>query len=834
MKKIIICLIALSLSAMIAIPGGAQAAPADDQAAVEQPAEEQKEVEKKKSDVYTVGEIIIREKAIANVEDASTTTELSAESLKSRSEHTLDQALQTVPGMLVKQGRKGQMNFDMRGFGHNTVALLVDGLPFEEVYDGGGGDISRILVMNASKIVVNRGTSSALYGSRGAFGAINVITKKPDRLNFKGTTEFDQYGGFTVNASGGASIKNFYFWLGASAIKSNSYNISSRLGRSTRLRWMNRLLPWYVYAIADTTNHPDWTYDPYNPIDSFFTIEGIEYTLDDRRWNHTESMKYYASGKAGYAVNDNIEFGVSASYYQGEMSFNGFEPSNCSSYIQNGSWEDPDYDGMLNNRAWRWPKDYRVNVAPYLALEFGDFYMKAMYYFTRQANVLEGWTNQAQTRMFDMGKMSEHNETSHGLYVYPSYKFTSWNKLNASIHYRIDQFLKYKKRPAAYAGGPGSAPKYDTPWFKTAEMSAKYIDVALEDEFKFDTAAGGLRFSLGISYDAQMLSKNRGGRYNLDGWEDVTGFMRPRQKPESTALIWGTGDGFNPVFALVYEPVKDMLKIRGTLSQKTKFPTLHNYSNTSDYIEDYYLENPALLPFVIKLNEIKPETSYNANAGFELDLFEKALNLRGDYFYAFYRNKIEAVADPNTEVGSERAVNIKGREVHGAEGTITATVGKDLLKVLEMKPSATYVFTHARDWYDAPVVKGTTVAETPAHQVILQLALDFITGTGLNLWTNGQFNQSIYVQQIPTIVEYLPVPPGDDPLPVYLTPFYSTKMYTTKKLHDPFMFNIRVSQKIVDHFELWVMCKNILDDYNADPFNPGPGRTFYFGADAEF
>lgn len=816
MRKFIIGIIALSAAAVIgAMPVSAQekkGAEAKDQPAAEQeqPAEEKKDVTAQKSDVYTIGEIVIREKAIANVEDAATTTELTPENMKARSAHTLDQALETVPGMLVKQGQKGQMNFDMRGFKHSTLAILVDGLPFEEVYDGGGGDISRILVMDASKVVVNRGTSSALYGSRGAFGSINVVTKKPERLNFKGGVEVDQYGGFTVNASGGAAYKNFFFWLSAAAIKNNGYEISDQLGKSKRMRWMNRFIPWYVYGLTSGS---------YTPQSTIFTGVGMEYILDEGRWNHTSSMKYYASGKAGYRVNDNIEFGLSASYYQGEMKFNGFELGSYSSYVLDGTWDDPQNRNMFQNRAWTWPKDYRVNVAPYLTLEFGDFYMKAMYYFTRQANVLEGWTNQAQSAMFDRGKMSEHNETSNGFYIYPSYKFAPWNKLSASIHYRIDQFLKYKKRLAPYASGTAN---WYTPWFKTAEMSAKYVDVALEDEFKFNTPAGDLAFSLGVSYDAQKLSTNRGGRYNINGDEDVTGLLRSRMKPDETSLVWGTGDGFNPVFALVYEPVKDMLKIRGTLSQKIKFPTLHEFADSSDYIDEYFMSDPALLPLAIKLNQIKPETSYNANAGFELDLLDKTLNLRGDYFYAFYKNKIEAVSDPNTAVGNQtRYSNIKGREVHGAEASVGATIGTNLLKILDMKPSATYIFTHARDWYDAPVVKGAEVQETPAHQLILQLKLDFISGTGLNLWSNATFNQMMYVQEIPTSI-------------LGAVSWYFPQVYTTKKIHDPFMFNIRVSQKIVEHFELWVMCKNILDDYNADPFNPGPGRTWYFGGDAEF
>jgi hypothetical protein len=43
-----------------------------------------------------------------------------------------------------------------------------------------------------------------------------------------------------------------------------------------------------------------------------------------------------------------------------------------------------------------------------------------------------------------------------------------------------------------------------------------------------------------------------------------------------------------------------------------------------------------------------------------------------------------------------------------------------------------------------------------------------------------------------------------------------------------------VSQKLFEHFELWVMGRNLTDDYNADPLNPGPGMTWLFGASAEF
>ena len=63
---------------------------------------------KKKTSGYTIGEIVVRSKALASVEDAAINTEVSSDSIKSRSEKTLDQALQTVPGVKVYQGKKGQ------------------------------------------------------------------------------------------------------------------------------------------------------------------------------------------------------------------------------------------------------------------------------------------------------------------------------------------------------------------------------------------------------------------------------------------------------------------------------------------------------------------------------------------------------------------------------------------------------------------------------------------------------------------------------------------------------------------------------------------------------
>ncbi len=691
------------------------------------------------------------------------------------------------------------MSFDLRSFQHSSLALLVDGIPFEELYDGGGGDISRILIANASKIVVNRGSSSALYGSRGAFGSVNVVTKRPEKVFVDGSVEINHNGGFAVNTALGAPYKNFYFWLAASVIKENSYEISHKLNKNARTEWLNRFIPWYVYG--------------YDPIDTVFTTDGLSYITEHGKWNHTNSIKYYASGKAGYDITKNIEAGVSASYYQGETDVNFFLDSSVSSYNTDNvlEWEDPMDTRMFSNRAWHWPHDYRINVSPYFVLDFDKVFVRGSYFFTKQENILELWTNRLETSMQDRGKISEHSETSNGFYLYPSFTPVKWNRINMVVHYRIEEFIKQKRRLAAFAFG---TPSYETPWFKNAEMSAKYLDIAIEDEMNFDTPAGIIKINAGVSYDAQKLSRNKGWR------EDIADPLLDRPRSNENSILWGTADSFNPVAGILYEPLKNTLKFRGTFSMKSRFPTLHNYSDNADYILEYVNNDPTLLPVALKLNEIKPERSINANGGFEVNI-DKYLSIREDYFYSLFKNKIEAVNDANSTVGNEqRIVNIKGRTVQGLESTVATQIDREDLQFVDLSLSLSHVIMFARnnDKYST-VSLGDRVEDTPKHQFILKFSLNTIWDTMLNVWGDYTLDQVRYVQG------YAP-PSG--------VTFFTTRYFITRRLHDSVKLNVKLSQKLFDHFDIYVMCRNVLDDYNADPFNPGAGRTWHFGASAEF
>ena len=38
-------------------------------------------------------------------------------------------------------------------------------------------------------------------------------------------------------------------------IKNNSYNISSQLGKTKRISWMNKFVPWYAYGFTPRNHY---------------------------------------------------------------------------------------------------------------------------------------------------------------------------------------------------------------------------------------------------------------------------------------------------------------------------------------------------------------------------------------------------------------------------------------------------------------------------------------------------------------------------------------------------------------------------------------------------
>lgn len=125
---------------------------------------------------YRLGEIVVSATPEGIVENAGTTYRVTAEQIKDQNARTLDEALQLVPGVLVREGAEGTPRIDVRGFRTRHVQLFMNGIPLRNSYDG-QFDPTLIPAEIISEIKVTSGGGSVLYGAGGNGAAIDIITK---------------------------------------------------------------------------------------------------------------------------------------------------------------------------------------------------------------------------------------------------------------------------------------------------------------------------------------------------------------------------------------------------------------------------------------------------------------------------------------------------------------------------------------------------------------------------------------------------------------------------------------------------------------------------------
>lgn len=749
---------------------------------------------------YQLEEIVVKERRIKNIEKnvivkGGTTTEMTAQDIEARSDKVLKDVLYQVPGIQVSTQRKGTTQFYMRGYDMSKVAILVDDIPLIESFTG-SMDIDNIGLLDISEIVVSRGATSALYGTRGGVGSINLIRKEPAKMYTHIAAEYGEYDNVVTSISHGAPVGNFYYQLSALYDTSGGYEISDKLDRKEREKWLKKLSRYDLYGFTrnDIYSHPG-------------SSAAVYYLNETDEWSHTEHEKYKLNGKFGYHLTPDLEIGTSLFYNQTEKQNSSYFTDMRSMYTYNSytkekDWRLPDTTYILRNMSSRWPDYNDYAVSPFLIYEKGRFGIKANAYFYENTNTFMAYADPLEKVLAynrDAINMTWSIWTSrtYGLNIYPSYDLSSWNRLNFALSYYVSN---HKEEEQAYnEASTKTIENYGRGKYRTLDIEAAYLTFALEDQMRIGK---DVELTLGVSYDAQDLRKYR--RKN-----GITGSteMIDQYQAEDDAMLWGTRDSLNPVADIVYEPIKDFLKLKAAASRKTAFPTLQAYSNTaSPYDLGSGNEN------------VKPEKMLNGNLGFELSFFNKQLTWGVDYFYSKYDDKITRIYI--TKIDDYIYRNIDSAVIHGAETTLNLAL-TDVFDIADIGMSATYTYMYSRnqaDVDDSFVNKGSKLEKLPTHKFTFDFRTDFRTDTSLSLFGNCEFNQIQYVMSS--------VPAADAD--------FSTSYFHEEKLHNPLKIDIKLSQKVFKNYEVYIMCKNILDDYNADPFDPGPGRMWYAGVKANF
>lgn len=90
----------------------------------------------------------------------------------------LKEALEYVPGLLLKETEKNGFSVWMQGLDSDRVLILLNGRRVT-ASTGSTVDLTQISAADIERIEIVKGPVSALYGSESMAGVINVITSKP-------------------------------------------------------------------------------------------------------------------------------------------------------------------------------------------------------------------------------------------------------------------------------------------------------------------------------------------------------------------------------------------------------------------------------------------------------------------------------------------------------------------------------------------------------------------------------------------------------------------------------------------------------------------------------
>ena len=739
--------------------------------------------------------ITVRGEKTKGVEETASTTVVNHDDVSAHGDRTLDDSLKNVPGLQVATHRKGNVRVLFRGLDQNRISILLDGIPLNDVYST-DIDISNIPVSDISEISIMRGATSALYGASGGLGVINIITRKPKEAYAEAKVEYGQYQNAFLSASTGAPAGNFLFRVTGEYSHSGGYEVSQKLDKKKRREWFDKLVRYDLYGLEySQVNLP----------------AKDDYINDTGLWDHTEYDRCALSGRLSYSFGGSGEAGLQADYNFKKSLTNSYQQNAISNYrYTNGTWADPVFDvsadpmdiknAAFRNRSFVWPAIHSVSVSPYFNYAFDRFEIKSSTFITykkaeqeKYASTDESWpgdTALADTTLEPFLIIKEY--LSCGTNVYPSVDLADWDRLRFAFLYRYNLYNESEQAISAVKSPAIASTAFGLEAFPVKKLDVSYFTAAVEDEMNL-----GKRVTLtaGISYDVQFFHsfKNREALYQFTDAYVV--------KNDSSLL--GTKDSFNPVAGIKIEAVKDHLDLKAACSMKTRFPDLSEYALIVDDKRD---------------NGLKPERSYNINAGFETFVFKKMLSFRTDYYISRVMDRIEKITggiDPPVNIGEVRS--------QGFESTFSFTK-KKLAEMMDLDASLSYTYLHARSLDNTPeekVNKGDLLEYTPAHQICAEIRLWFISDTGINIWGYSTINQIVYVMKERPVTAPAVIP-------------FSTRYFKAVQLHNPVMLNARISQKLFTRFTVYITCKNILDDYNADPFIPGPGRMFYIGGSAEF
>ncbi|OQY01918.1 MAG: hypothetical protein B6I26_02855 [Desulfobacteraceae bacterium 4572_130] len=176
--------------------------------------------------VYELGEIVVYGDK-TKTQDITQRDTITEDDIKKTNSRTISDVFKYVPGIIVTKNAKNEADIRVHGLGQDKTSVFIDGIPYYETKYG-IFNLDQIPAEIISKIVVEKGASSVLYGAGNAIATINIITKDADlkKTSFKCELEFGENNTNNINLSLNKSFEKFKYWINVNHKESDGWDMS--------------------------------------------------------------------------------------------------------------------------------------------------------------------------------------------------------------------------------------------------------------------------------------------------------------------------------------------------------------------------------------------------------------------------------------------------------------------------------------------------------------------------------------------------------------------------------------------------------------------------------
>ncbi len=329
--------------------------------------------------VFTLGEIEVT--GAADKEKNVTVEKIYAEELRDFDRNNLADAATLLPGVTASaSGARNEQTLYVRGFDIKHVPIYLDGIPIYVPYDG-YPDLGRFTTFDLSEVVVSKGFTSVLYGPNTMGGAINMVSRRPEK---------------TFEGNAGAGINS-----------DSAYNTYMNMGTSQE--------NWYVQAGAS-----------YQDSDYYFLSDDFSPTKTENgnRRENSYQQDEKLNLKVGFTPNKDDEYAFSYIYQHGEK----------------GS---PPYAGTsptVTARYWQWPYWDKQSYYFTSKTDFdGKAYLKTRAFYDVFENSLNSYDNSSYTTISKpYAFRSSYDDYTDGGSVEIGTPFIAHNLIKLAGHYKQD------------------------------------------------------------------------------------------------------------------------------------------------------------------------------------------------------------------------------------------------------------------------------------------------------------------------------------------------------------------------------------------------------------